>query len=96
MKKCELAKNFILLCKLVSIAKRVQILFLKSLSFPKVGSSGCGKSSAVKALAKLAEKPLRTLPVTSAMDTTDILGGFEQVSFTLFLQSLGKIAKQHL
>lgn len=34
----------------------------------------------VKALAKLAERTLRTLPVTSAMDTTDILGGFEQVS----------------
>lgn len=46
-----------------------------------MGSSGCGKSSVIKTLANLAEKPLRTLPVTSAMDTTDILGGFEQVGF---------------
>lgn len=49
-----------------------------------MGNTGCGKSSVVKALAKLAEKPLRTLPVTSAMDTTDILGGFEQVSRLFF------------
>ncbi|KAJ8918423.1 hypothetical protein NQ315_008120 [Exocentrus adspersus] len=47
-----------------------------------VGSSGCGKSSVVKTLANLAGKTLKTLPVTSAMDTTDILGGFEQ--FVLF------------
>ncbi|KAJ8930712.1 hypothetical protein NQ314_016477 [Rhamnusium bicolor] len=45
-----------------------------------VGSSGSGKSSVVKTLANLAGKSLKTLPVTSAMDTTDILGGFEQVS----------------
>ncbi|XP_018570303.1 midasin [Anoplophora glabripennis] len=48
-----------------------------------VGSSGCGKSSVVKTLANLAGKTLKTLPVTSAMDTTDILGGFEQFSVAL-------------
>ncbi|CAG9859623.1 unnamed protein product [Phyllotreta striolata] len=46
-----------------------------------VGASGAGKSGVVKTLADLAGKTLKTLPVTSAMDTTDILGGFEQVSF---------------
>ncbi|CAG9771357.1 unnamed protein product [Ceutorhynchus assimilis] len=46
-----------------------------------VGNSGVGKSSVVKTLANLAGKTLKTLPVTSAMDTTDILGGFEQVTF---------------
>lgn len=45
-----------------------------------MGTSGAGKSSAVKTFANLAGKTLKTLPVTSAMDTTDILGGFEQVS----------------
>lgn len=44
----------------------------------------------MKALAKLAGKPLRTLPVTSAMDTTDILGGFEQVSDAFFIRVVKK------
>ncbi|CAH1278834.1 unnamed protein product, partial [Diabrotica balteata] len=43
-----------------------------------VGTTGSGKSSVVKTLASLSGKTLKTLPVTSAMDTTDILGGFEQ------------------
>ncbi|KRT79113.1 AAA protein, partial [Oryctes borbonicus] len=43
-----------------------------------VGNSGCGKTSIVHTLAHLAGKTLHTLPVTSAMDTSDLLGGFEQ------------------
>ena len=39
----------------------------------------------MRTLANIVGKTLRTLPVTSAMDTTDILGGFEQVSFLLVL-----------
>lgn len=46
----------------------------------QVGSSASGKSSVVKTLANLTGKTLKTLPVTSAMDTADLLGGFEQVS----------------
>lgn len=59
----------------------VSTIILIKRVFLQVGSSGCGKSSVIKTLANLAEKPLKTLPVTSAMDTTDILGGFEQVGF---------------
>ncbi|XP_017784384.1 PREDICTED: midasin [Nicrophorus vespilloides] len=54
-----------------------------------VGTAGCGKSSVVRTLAKLAGKALRVLPVTSAMDTTDILGGFEQTDYTRHLEELG-------
>lgn len=50
------------------------------LNLLQVGSAGSGKSSVVKTLAKLTEQQLKIFPVTSAMDTTDILGGFEQVS----------------
>nr|CAI5834233.1 unnamed protein product [Callosobruchus analis] len=49
------------------------------------GSSGSGKTLAVKTLANLSGKSLRTLPVSSAMDTADLLGGFEQVSATTML-----------
>ncbi|KAJ8669608.1 hypothetical protein QAD02_000867 [Eretmocerus hayati] len=50
-----------------------------------VGGSGCGKSSVVNVLAQLAGQKLRSLVVNSAMDTTEILGGFEQVSGILFV-----------
>ncbi|XP_066248350.1 midasin [Euwallacea similis] len=55
-----------------------------------VGNSGVGKSSVVKTLANLAGKSLRTLPVTSAMDTTDILGGFEQTNYSRHLEEIAK------
>ncbi|KAK9869491.1 hypothetical protein WA026_003245 [Henosepilachna vigintioctopunctata] len=66
---------------------RSQLAVLRSLSYCVnlgwmsilVGNSGCGKSGIVKTLANLAGKNLKTFPVTSAMDTTDILGGFEQI-----------------
>lgn len=44
-----------------------------------VGSSGTGKTSVVRTLAQLCGRKLHTLTVNSAMDTTEILGGFEQV-----------------
>ncbi|XP_057664406.1 midasin [Diorhabda carinulata] len=53
-----------------------------------VGTAGSGKSSVVKTLASLAGKTLKTLPVTSAMDTTDILGGFEQTDYSRHLDEI--------
>ncbi|XP_046665626.1 midasin-like [Homalodisca vitripennis] len=44
-----------------------------------VGSSGSGKTSTVRTLAQLCGRKLQVLSVNSAMDTTEILGGFEQV-----------------
>lgn len=46
----------------------------------KVGGTGCGKTSVVHLLAKLAGQKLRSIAVNSTMDTTELLGGFEQVS----------------
>nr|XP_022918861.1 midasin [Onthophagus taurus] len=55
-----------------------------------VGGTGSGKSSLVRTLAGLAGKTLLTLPVTSAMDTSDLLGGFEQTDYTRHLEDLFK------
>lgn len=41
--------------------------------------SGSGKTSVVKTLAQLCGHELRVLSVNAAMDTIEILGGFEQV-----------------
>ncbi|XP_076466261.1 midasin-like [Babylonia areolata] len=43
-----------------------------------VGSSSSGKSSTVRLLAELSGHTLHVLPMSSAMDTTELLGGFEQ------------------
>lgn len=42
--------------------------------------SGSGKTSVIKTLAQLYGCELRVLSVNAAMDTMEILGGFEQVS----------------
>jgi midasin len=46
----------------------------------QVGVSGCGKSNVVRLLAALAGQELKSIGMNSAMDTTEILGAFEQVS----------------
>lgn len=53
-----------------------------------VGPSGCGKTSLVHLLAQLAGRELRTLSVNSAMDTTEILGGFEQTDYKRHLDEI--------
>ena len=45
----------------------------------QVGASACGKSSLVRTLATLTGNELQVLPMNSSMDTTELLGGFEQV-----------------
>ncbi|CAK9810772.1 MDN1 [Anthophora quadrimaculata] len=45
-----------------------------------IGGSGSGKSSLVRLLANLSGQKLKSIVVNSAMDTTEILGGFEQVA----------------
>ncbi|CAH0557511.1 unnamed protein product [Brassicogethes aeneus] len=61
-----------------------------------VGTSGSGKSGVVKTLSNLAGKTLKTLPVTSAMDTTDILGGFEQTDYSRHLDELIRLTEHML
>lgn len=50
-----------------------------------VGPTSTGKNSCVQVLAQLIGKELSVLPVVSAMDTSDLLGGFEQVRNHSFL-----------
>ena len=45
----------------------------------QVGGSASGKTSLVHVLASLTGNRLDVLPMNSAMDTTELLGGFEQV-----------------
>ncbi|KAF5303068.1 hypothetical protein FQR65_LT08397 [Abscondita terminalis] len=61
-----------------------------------VGASGSGKSSVVQTMASLLGKTVRTLPVTSAMDTTDLLGGFEQFDYTRHLEEISRKAESIL
>lgn len=46
----------------------------------QVGSRSCGKTSLVHLLAQLTGNKLEVMAMNSAMDTTELLGGFEQVS----------------
>ena len=48
----------------------------------QVGGTASGKTSLVHLLASLAGHKLDVLPMNSAMDTTELLGGFEQVRHT--------------
>ena len=47
--------------------------------FEQVGESSCGKSNVIRLLAGLLDRPLHILSMSSDMDTTELLGGFEQV-----------------
>ncbi|KYN05743.1 Midasin [Cyphomyrmex costatus] len=53
-----------------------------------VGTSGSGKSSVVRLLAALTGQKLRSITVNSAMDTTEILGSFEQTDYNRHLEQL--------
>lgn len=53
-----------------------------------VGNSGSGKSSAVRVISQLAGQKLKTVVVNSAMDTNEILGGFEQTDYNRHLEQL--------
>ncbi|ELT89072.1 hypothetical protein CAPTEDRAFT_156074, partial [Capitella teleta] len=53
-----------------------------------VGPSGSGKSSLVQLLAQLSGHPLHTLPMNSSMDTTELLGGFEQADLKRHVEAV--------
>ena len=53
-----------------------------------VGSSGSGKSRLLHGLASTCGADVVTLALNNAMDTMDIIGGYEQVDFTRHLKSL--------
>ena len=55
-----------------------------------VGPAAGGKTAAVRSLAALAGQPLLELSLTSGTDTSDLLGGFEQVEPARRVQELGR------
>lgn len=50
-----------------------------------VGPTASGKTSLVRLLALLSGTRLRVMPMNSSMDTTELLGGFEQVTIANLL-----------
>jgi len=50
-----------------------------------VGPRASGKTSLVRLAAQLTGHPLDILNTNSAMDTTELLGGFEQVRVVFFI-----------
>ncbi|CAK1552224.1 unnamed protein product [Leptosia nina] len=69
---------------LKALAQNVRMNWLTIL----VGPTAVGKSSLVQVLADLTQNELHVVPVTSAMDVSDLLGGFEQVDFNRNLENL--------
>ncbi|KAE9533494.1 hypothetical protein AGLY_009132 [Aphis glycines] len=64
---------------------------------PILVGSGSGKTSVIKTLAQLYGNELRVLSVNAAMDTMEILGGFEQADFNRHLEEFArKIEKKML
>ncbi|XP_048240547.1 midasin-like [Haliotis rufescens] len=70
---------------LESIAKCVQMNWMAVL----VGPQSCGKSSMVRLLSELTGTTLHVLPMNSAMDTTELLGGFEQADIFRYVEEVG-------
>lgn len=69
---------------LKSLAQSVKMNWLSIL----VGPTATGKSSIVQVLADLTGNDLQVIPVTSAMDVSDLLGGFEQVDYNRNLENI--------
>ncbi|CAK1584663.1 unnamed protein product [Parnassius mnemosyne] len=69
---------------LKAVAQNINMNWLTIL----VGATSTGKSSIVQILADLAGHNLHVVPVTSAMDVSDLLGGFEQVDYNRNLENI--------
>ncbi|XP_046580736.1 midasin-like [Haliotis rubra] len=75
---------------LESIAKCVEMNWMAIL----VGPQSCGKSSMVRLLSELTGTTLHVLPMNSAMDTTELLGGFEQADIFRYVEEVGTEVKR--
>lgn len=58
---------------------KLQVVPNLSFSTDQVGPRSCGKTSLVHLVAQLTGNRLEVMAMNSAMDTTELLGGFEQV-----------------
>lgn len=65
-----------------------EIVTLCMLLWLQIGGSCTGKTSVVQLLARLTGSPLKILSMNSAIDTTELLGGFEQVRTEAWLKSV--------
>ncbi|XP_067673927.1 midasin-like [Haliotis asinina] len=70
---------------LESVAKCIEMNWMAIL----VGPQSCGKSSMVRLLSELTGARLHVLPMNSAMDTTELLGGFEQADIFRYVEEVG-------
>ncbi|KAJ0174061.1 hypothetical protein K1T71_010207 [Dendrolimus kikuchii] len=88
-KKCRsIGSNLVLLRNQLPILKALgQSVKMSWLSI-LVGPSASGKSSIVQVLADLTGFDLKVIPVTSAMDVSDLLGGFEQIDYNRNLENI--------
>ncbi|GAB1601935.1 midasin-like [Argonauta hians] len=94
----EGSKNLRLLPQMLpvmeSVMKCVQMNWLTIL----IGGQNTGKTSTVQILAELTGNRLQILPMNSAMDTTELLGGFEQVDIGCHIEEIAvrvKLAIDH-
>lgn len=69
---------------LKALAQSVKMNWLSIL----VGPTATGKSSIVQVLADLTGNELQVVPITSAIDVSDLLGGFEQVDYNRNLENI--------
>ncbi|XP_072942545.1 midasin [Epargyreus clarus] len=69
---------------LKALAQNIKMNWLTILA----GPNATGKSTMVQILADLTGNDLHVVPVTSAMDVSDLLGGFEQVDYNRNLENL--------
>lgn len=53
-----------------------------------VGPASVGKSSLIQLMALLTGNKLKVMAMNSAMDTTELLGGFEQVHNSSLLENV--------
>eukprot|EP00794_Sanderia_malayensis_P000583 gene583-1243_t len=61
-----------------------------------VGGKACGKTSIVESIAYLSGNTLNKLTMNSNMDTTELLGGFEQVNLSRHFVKVVKRAENHV
>ena len=61
-----------------------------------VGSESCGKNTLVAMVARLCGKSLRVLSMNSGMDTTDFIGGFEQLNIQEDVRNVCRSAVAHI
>lgn len=69
----------VIMCGIVHVIMDGGFCLMHHFFTGKVGPRSCGKTSLVHLVAQLTGNRLEVMAMNSAMDTTELLGGFEQV-----------------